>query len=157
MNDHIGKPLDTNTLMEKLDVYLGGKDPRLVSVPDPLGYSAQRPIINVSDGLARMMKNKELYMKLLTDFVNSRTPEELIECVVSGDFANSARIAHTLRGGAANLGLDRLADIVSAVEAQAKANLESGNMLPALREALEDTRNAIRTLLEDEENSFVMK
>jgi two-component system sensor histidine kinase/response regulator len=79
------------------------------SAPTPAPAGDGLPAIdglNAADGLARVGGNRQLYLKLLRQFVDQQGPSvaQIAEALVKRDGAAAERLAHSLKGVAANLG-----------------------------------------------------
>lgn len=177
MNDHIGKPIDTDELITNLNKYLhtdniAKKDNsctntaiRQDSMPAAYNsidfanrppseaasdYPEFLPFIDVKTGLGRLMNNKNLYFMLLKNFTGSKTAAELITAVQEGNFAQMSHTAHTLKGVSANLGLTYLSDIAATIEKRAKNMTDAGDLVSSLAKAIDATMISINRLLESE-------
>ncbi len=60
--------------------------------------------------LARMGNSEKMLEKFVRKFSNDKTFGELLTSFESGDYTVAFRMAHTLKGLCANLGLDKLHD-----------------------------------------------
>ena len=58
--------------------------------------------------LTRMCNSEKILDKFVRKFQNDKTAEELFAAYESGDYETAFRMAHTLKGLCANLGLDKL-------------------------------------------------
>lgn len=58
--------------------------------------------------LARMANSEKMLMKFVKKFPNDPSAAELFSSFEKGDFQTAFRMAHTMKGLCANLGLDRL-------------------------------------------------
>jgi len=166
MNEHIGKPVDTEELLTKLAAHLKPKaaPAKPGSSYKPLTsdagheqltadkYEKFLPAIDVPNGLSRVMNNKKLYFTLLKNFSGRQMADELIKSIKDADFGKTAQIARTMRGTAANLGLKTLEDIAASVEGQATLKMDAAPLITALDEAADLTARCIKSLLEGGEN-----
>ena len=91
---------------------------------------------NFSEGIARMMNNRNLYVRLLTKFQATDNMEALRQAMQAGDPEKIRMEAHTLKGVAANLGLNGLSNKASDLD-------------HAVRDGHMDTINALMQLIED--------
>jgi CheY-like chemotaxis protein len=123
MNDHITKPIDPAQLFGTLGRWLGRNEaPRRAVVvaaadqrrgPEPV-LPARLAGFDLADGLRRLKGNRALYGRLLVNFADQhrQTADDIRTALETGDFERACRLAHTLKGVAANL---------SAYEVQAAA------------------------------------
>ena len=58
--------------------------------------------------LTRMCNSEKILDKFVRKFLNDKTSEELFSAYERGDYETAFRMAHTLKGLCANLGLDKL-------------------------------------------------
>ncbi len=90
-------------------------------------------ILNWQDGVARVVNNRGLYAKLLIRFADSLgdAPEKLAAAITAGDMDDAQMQAHTIKGTAANLGAEALAEAGRVMEAALK---DGAGVEPALEE-----------------------
>ncbi|HEY9193644.1 MAG TPA: response regulator, partial [Methyloversatilis sp.] len=117
MNDHIAKPVDPEDLWVKLLRYvkprpaaramaeIGAARPMTetaVGLPDLAGIEG----LDVAAGLGLALGRPSLYLSLLDKFVagNRDFPDRFAACLAAGDWPSAERLAHTLKGGAAQVG-----------------------------------------------------
>jgi signal transduction histidine kinase/CheY-like chemotaxis protein len=127
MQDHIAKPIDPDRLIATLLHWAGtpgidsasgmaGED--LVAVPaaDSI-LPAALPGIDLAFGL-RTCGNAALYRELLVDFAHhyADAPAALERMMRDGKHGDAVMLVHTLRGAAANLGMQQLAAAATALE-----------------------------------------
>ncbi len=128
MNDYVTKPINPSEVFAVLVKWIKpgirhGADAALLSHDaDSADSHHSWPEIHgiaLDDGLARLGGNRQLYVKLLGQFRTSHadTVDKIKEAIADGDQRTAARLAHTVKGVAANLGADWLA--------MASAKLES--------------------------------
>lgn len=58
--------------------------------------------------MERFIGNEDLYEKFLLKFINDKSYTHMLDMIASGNVEESFKAAHTLKGVAANLGLDNL-------------------------------------------------
>ena len=135
MNDHIAKPIDPEVLWSKLlqwvkplrapeKVGAGGTAPG-VAVPDSHHYqSAQITALAAISGLDPMiglrlaLGREELYFSLLAKFISSQHDfaTRMTAALASADSRTAIRLAHTLKGAAAQIGATELPQIAEQLE-----------------------------------------
>ena len=71
---------------------------------------------NFTEGIVRMMNNRNLYVRLLSKFIAADNLIGLRDAVNSGDAEKIRVEAHTLKGVAANLGLTGLSAKAAALD-----------------------------------------
>ena len=156
MNEHIGKPIDTQLLFKKLAYYLQPKGPQLQktekinnqSIALEPEYADFLPAIDVLDGLGRVMSNKKLYLTLIKNFLSAGMANELIRSIKDGDFIKTQRAAHALKGVSANLGFTEVNTLVSRIETEAKMAIDSTENIAGLEIAIDHLNRLIKKLLE---------
>ncbi|WP_459927281.1 Hpt domain-containing protein [Desulfosporosinus burensis] len=87
------------------------------------------PGIMLVRGLARVGGNQKLYKKLLLQFraSNVDTLDNINTALSKGDYTTAGRLAHTVKGVAANIGADQLAAVSSELETALKQGSIAGN------------------------------
>ena len=100
------------------------------------GEGASEPECNFTEGIARMMNNRSLYVRLLTKFQTTDNMTPLRVAVESGDGEKIRMEAHTLKGVAANLGLKNL-------------SARAANLDNAIREGHQDQAASLMQLIEE--------
>ena len=136
MNDHLGKPIDLNELINKLEKYL--KAPELTAIGSDL------PCIDVKEGMGRLGNDRKIYKRLLESFTGPQLADELAKAVANKDRDGMVRSAHTLKGAASNLSLARIADISDHIEQRARQDEPFEDLFTLLNEAMAETIQAIK-------------
>jgi PAS domain S-box-containing protein len=122
MNDHIGKPIDPRAFFATLARWAGSHQH---SVGRSQAATEKRESIfpeiegiDVAGGLERVVGNEQLYRDLLTQFVakHESSPAEIKAVLESGDRSQAERIAHSLKGVAGNLGINRIFRLATSLE-----------------------------------------
>lgn len=90
--------------------------------------------IDVDDALKRVGGNMGLYQKLLGRFAESNQLEELESLLASGNIEDATRMAHTIKGVAANLSLLKLRFTSADLEQSLKEGTDYTEKLDELRE-----------------------
>jgi signal transduction histidine kinase/CheY-like chemotaxis protein len=156
MNDHLGKPINVGELHRQLVAWI---KPRRNEQPlqerlrplEPAGaFPAELPGIDLTEGLARMNGNHDLYRKLLRNFGESTQTlvAELRKVLVVGDLEQARRMAHQLKGVAGNLSATGVFTTARDLEAACRAERkeEAQQILSLLEERLSEIRVAVATL-----------
>ncbi|MEH6824738.1 MAG: ATP-binding protein [Motiliproteus sp.] len=130
-NDYLSKPLEMDRLWEVLGQWIPAADRtpyRMDSAAQEseasgLSLPEQLPGIEIATALARVGGNAALYCTLLQDFQRQYrgVDEQLRELILQRDYADTWRLAHSLKGVASNLGIMELAQAAKVIEHQAKA------------------------------------
>jgi two-component system, sensor histidine kinase and response regulator len=162
MNDHLTKPIDPRQLMETLAKWI---KPGKREVPDDLASRTEQrekalaeddlplegsPGISIKSGLAKVAGNRGLYKKLLGQFCEkNRDAVRAIQTAMNKNDADLAtRLAHTIKGVAANLGADPLSHAAAEVERAVKAGeRELDHLLVPLGTKLDEVVASIDNLL----------
>jgi signal transduction histidine kinase/CheY-like chemotaxis protein/HAMP domain-containing protein len=100
MNDHVSKPIDPAVFFQTLLRYYRTE---LVSVGDALPHCEG---LDTEVGLRHLAGNRQLYLKLLREFVEQQAPvpQDIGAALDRNDAATAGRLAHTLKGLAGTLG-----------------------------------------------------
>ncbi len=126
MNEHIGKPFDLRQLIEVLLRLTARPQPRpskvsqLVPVVLPPGLAAQAAErgFDLAPALERCLGKVAIYQRMLNGFAikAQQWPDELAGHLAAKRRPDAAMSAHSLKGLAATLGINRLADLMAGVE-----------------------------------------
>lgn len=163
MNDHVGKPFELEDLVRTLLHHSG----RGTSAPSPLpaahaalppasgeaSASAERALLDRTAALRRMGGNQALLDELTAAFVNDLPllrPAWLQE-LAQGAQVEARRRMHSLKGTAATVGADRLADAARTLEALLDgasdlAEVAHSEASVQLQSVLKDTLQALAAL-----------
>lgn len=103
-------------------------------------------ILHWEDGVARVVNNRGLYAKLLGKFAVSQAnvPDAIAAAIHAGNMEEAKHLTHTLKGTAANLGAELLADAGMVLEEALKNNADTTQPLATVRECLEQTLDAMK-------------
>jgi two-component system, sensor histidine kinase and response regulator len=133
MNDHVGKPINMQSLLRTLLKWVKPAHPRhyeahAANHDTDLGAAAfnadldwanlELPGLKVFKGLNRLGGSHKLYFKLLKSFTKAHAASaaEILACLANRDFKTLHRLAHTLKGVATTLGADELHSCAAALE-----------------------------------------
>lgn len=161
MNDHIAKPIDPDTLIIKLLQWIKtnhGSDASLNVSPRGLDATTEaltmrlrlfRNIagLDVDSGLARCLSRGSLYLSLLRRFVDEQQDvlPRINLAITSGEMELAERLAHTLKGVAAQIGADRVSDCAGRLERQLGTPADR----KILEQSVAELRSALGPLIED--------
>ena len=109
----------------------------------------QKNVIAVEEALKRVVNNKKLFHRLLSNFSGRKMVEDIEKALQAGDSEEAARACHALRGLAANLSMQPLADITSRLEECIKSGEASEVLLIELNGNLDAVEEAIEEILSD--------
>jgi two-component system sensor histidine kinase/response regulator len=139
MNDHISKPIDPANLIETVSRFFTTAGvPTDIASPDH--HAAASELFSMSrvdtrDGLARVAGNHKLFLKLLRQFVEQQGSAvgQIAEALKNGSTEVAERMAHTLKGVAANLGVREVPSAAGAVEKLIRDRARSEDVSSSLR------------------------
>ncbi|WP_426337058.1 MHYT domain-containing protein [Pseudoduganella sp. R-31] len=133
MDGFTTKPVDVAVLTQELARVLGMPSgaPQLAPAASPV----RGMVLNADKGLARWAGQREAYQRALQRFAQDyeSAQRELGSAIAAGQHAACAALAHRLRGAAANLGMEQLADALWRLETGLQAQ-DGRAGLPALLE-----------------------
>jgi PAS domain S-box-containing protein len=166
MNDHITKPIDPDLLYRTVLAFAGQRVvPRAsaaIQAPrdPPHGPGATAAAtselagiagIDTVDGLRRVAGNERLYRAMLRQYADDQadTPTALRAALAAGDAKTAERLAHTLKGVSATLGIKPASEAAAVVEDRIRHDGLEGikDDLAALEEATAAVIAAIRAAL----------
>ncbi len=139
MNDHVSKPIEPDALFATLmrwakprQVQAGGSEGRAAKPSDEIRLP-EIDGVDVARGLVRVAGNKRLYRDLLSQFAVKQADVNLqiLAAIEAGDNKLAERIAHTVKGVAGNIGLEK---VITAAERLERAIREVDPAVPALAE-----------------------
>ncbi|EPR5514107.1 response regulator, partial [Vibrio vulnificus] len=134
MNDHVAKPINVHNLYQVLSQYLSASNAAShtlsshstsssQSTPDRTASADEDDLptlsgINLKEAIFNTGGNKESYLSILSRFLEMQLEELPMfkEVVEKEDWDMAARMAHTLKGAAANLGVTPLAQLAVKME-----------------------------------------
>jgi two-component system sensor histidine kinase/response regulator len=135
MNDYLAKPIDPDKLFDALLRWIPARTaaPNVAAAP---AVTAQRPPadsapleipgIDTQTAVKRTGGNQQRYVSLLRRFADSQVGAagEIRAALEAQDHATAQRIAHSLKGAAANLGANALATAAGSAEVAIKTQSE---------------------------------
>jgi PAS domain S-box-containing protein len=131
MNDHLPKPIDPDELVRALLRWIapGKRQPppeaataEAAPPPDDLPL-AGLPGLSVKLGLSRVGGNRKLYRQLVAKFgvQHADAATAIRQSLTAGDAKTAARLAHTLKSVAGNIGAEELSHAAGELERALKA------------------------------------
>ena len=151
MNEHVGKPYDVEQLVGMVLRYAtpGAGAAAAFDVPAPTPADAAGPgsalpaDMDLQSALKRMGGNAGVYTQVARNFADTLPclVEDLAALVAAGDLDGVCRCAHTGKGTAATMGLDRLSAQLRQLERVCKA----GGSSAAQSDAVDALRPLVRT------------
>ncbi len=168
MNDFVTKPIEPHGLWSALSKWIKPRDGlglvgrnterRTSGDGSVMSALADIPGLDARVGLAHSSGNADLYVQLLKRFVKSQehTANDMQRLISNGDHANAERMAHTVRGVAANLGagpLTQAAQVLESALRHSSPTVELRTHAEALVSALGSVRDALRSALSLEADS----
>ncbi|EKF9772421.1 response regulator [Vibrio cholerae] len=130
MNDHLSKPIEVDKFYQVLRHFLQVSDEQSFSSHSPNKPSASKPAMNalldlpqltgvdLEQAIFRIGGNQQRYFEILRHFIDSQVDElnSVTGLIEAQDWSSATRVAHTLKGSAANLGLEALAQLAAEME-----------------------------------------
>ncbi|MCD0418665.1 transporter substrate-binding domain-containing protein [Rubrivivax sp. JA1024] len=147
MDGHIAKPIDPRRLASQLQGCLerGAEPvPAVVAPPSPAPAPPDPGVLDIETGLRLAGGRRGLYERLLRRFADSRgtIAGRVGEALAGGDVAAARLAAHTLKGGAAQIG----AAAVSALAAVLEQSIRAGVPLEQLQAQQAELERALAAL-----------
>jgi two-component system, sensor histidine kinase and response regulator len=140
MVEHLTKPVQPGRLYATLLRFMA-RDPSPGIDPvaeDDLGAQAPLPVLDMEGGIQRIGGDRDLYRRLLLVFREEYGghPAMIRKAFQARDKDQALRAIHALKGGAANIGAERVHQAAKALEAVLKGNasLESPEVLHGLEQ-----------------------
>jgi two-component system sensor histidine kinase/response regulator len=142
MNDHVSKPIDPDLLFQTLarccarvPGHVAPSPVAFAGVPSPAVEVPLIPGIDCAGGLRRVAGNAELYVELLRHFLTDQADAvvRLRAALQAGDRQSAERIAHTLKGVAANIGATEVRDQAGVIERALRTGGEGNALEVSLR------------------------
>jgi len=158
MDDHVSKPIDPDTFLDTVlrwarrdGTAAAGAHPA-AALPEP--DAAPAPVLDVAQGLHRVVGKVGLYRELLQRLLESLPSVlgQLGQALRAGDLGAAAAAAHSLKGTAGSLGARALQGLLGAHEAawldgQGPQDMEA--VLRGIEEAVAQLGSAVQAALSD--------
>jgi PAS domain S-box-containing protein len=128
MNDYISKPVSPDELKAKLAKWRAGKDGSArppapqPSDPDPAMESGAPMLLNIEAGLKRAMGDRAFFKELVEAFLLELPGhiQAVEEALAQKNAETMSHCAHAIKGAAANLSMELLADAARELELSAR-------------------------------------
>jgi signal transduction histidine kinase/DNA-binding response OmpR family regulator len=151
MNDYLTKPIEPQRLFETLAMWLhdggrmlGGEPPSAceselpeprTSADCPLSLEALQQVMDVPQALARLNGKESLLLSILKNFLGEvpRPEDSIAAAVETGNAAAGFRLAHTLKGVAANLAFAEVSEAAHELEKLMRTGTTEGCDVPLFR------------------------
>ncbi len=159
MNDHVAKPINASQLFETMAKWITPAQPKALTLKKP---QAQSPglqqtnntiaaPIDVQKGLEISLGSTELYHDLLGRFLRNETDFANVfkQHLANNDHQTGKLAAHSLRGSAANIGANTLANIAKQLELACDKNFDQATTAPllsAINNAMEEVKIHIQSM-----------
>ncbi|MDR5171082.1 response regulator [Methylobacillus flagellatus] len=151
MAAHITKPINPDMLYQALACIHVGHEATPGDAAQAIGGYAELEIegFNVPEALRRVAGNQELYRRLLRQFIQSQqgVPDQIRNALQEERRPDAVRLAHTLKGVAANLGAQALSDAAAGLEQALVENADTGPALARLESDLASAVAAVARVL----------
>ncbi len=155
MNDHISKPIDVQQLFIRLHQWIGPRARQQAlpdGTPDPRSDTIALPAVpglQLDTALQRLGGDAELLHTLLRRFCDTQcdAPARISQALAAGDRDTAARIAHTLKGLAGNIGAEALAARAADIDSRLRNGQDAEAALHGLAGALATLGSGIRAAL----------
>ena len=150
MNDHIAKPLDVAQMFRTMARWITPAASESATVRETTATPPSQEIAEIDGldqgaGLAVVRGNSALYRRLLLRFAEQqRDFEQQFRQAQNEEQDTAIRLAHTLKGVAANLGATRVQQAAASLEESCKA--ADGNLEQRLSELLNELGPLLRAL-----------
>ena len=156
MNDHVGKPIDPESLFATLARWTQTHQ-RQASHDSVRSSDADNAVIlpriegvDTEVGLKRVAGNKQLYRNLLIQFAEKQgsVAGRISKAIEDGERQDAERIAHSLKGAAGNLAMNQLFELAGDLERAIRdSKPEAANLVEDLTLALDRQVANIRAAL----------
>jgi HPt (histidine-containing phosphotransfer) domain-containing protein len=149
MNDFVSKPVDPERLRQILSAWIfeqaeeAGAPP--TAKPEKPRKSGHQKQIDQAAGLKFLDGNMQNYEHMLMKFAgaHARDAEQISAFLASGDHITAERVAHTLKGVAATLGMSRIQELAKWLQQELHAGLGEIELRAELAQLSEHIQAAV--------------
>ncbi len=155
MNDFVAKPVEPSCLKAALSYFIPESDPETEgttfitasAITEPTGEVHKAQLIDLQIGLNYFAGRMESYKKMLGKFSESKTETAtyIAACLGEGDTETAERLAHSLKGTAATLGIEAVRQLAFSIE----LGIRAGSNGSVLNESIEEL-TAVLSMVKDE-------
>jgi len=127
MVDHVGKPVDLETLIATLLRHVGRPGSDSPAPPSAAAEHANSPPIDRARAIQRLGGNPVFYDRVVASFLqdSAQCHTHLVQAAAQSDFQEAARHTHTLRSLAATVGANALSATAARTETLLKLRSQS--------------------------------
>ena len=149
MDDYIAKPVQPAELLEKLGSWLtkAAMSREMVAPDESVPALNMKEIFDEDELMTRLMEDQTLLQRIITAFFTD-TPthlQQLKKAVADQDYSQGRRLAHNIKGSAANVSAPALRQAALAVETLIKE--EKFDQLPESMKQLEKQMNVFTAII----------
>jgi PAS domain S-box-containing protein len=155
MNDFVAKPVEPSCLKATLSHFIPDSNPgtegrtfiTASAITEPTSEVHKAQLIDLQIGLSYFVGRRERYKKMLGKFSESQaeTATHIAACLREGDTETAERLAHSLKGNAATLGIEAVHQLAFSIE----SGIRAGSNGPVLNEIIEELA-AVLSMVKDE-------
>ncbi len=150
MNDFVSKPVDPERLRQILSAWIFEQAEETGAALPPTKQaeqqkSSQEKQVDQATGLKFLDGNLQNYEHMLMKFAgtHARDAEQIAAFVASGDHISAERVAHTLKGVAATLGMSRIQELAKWLQQELHAGLGENELREELTQLSEHLQAAV--------------
>ncbi len=140
MNSHVPKPVEFDSLIEKLVEFLPANNRN----GDKIEISEY---IDIEEALTRVRGNEKVYKALLGNFMKNSKFELLKSEISRNEYEKAFKTAHSIKGAAANLSLIAIYRIINIIEHEILDGRNTSESMEEAQTVLADTMRCIETYL----------
>ncbi|MDR1026425.1 MAG: response regulator [Lactobacillus sp.] len=151
MNGHLGKPIDRDSIIDRIVFYTSSKV-KSATASEPVakeeaGAESYLPYIDLEEFKKRLGCDEDTCKILLKSFAEENDSEELIEAMNQRDWQKAKDVAHKIKGIAGNLSLKELYDISSTIDKELKEGQDVLVHMDKLKQVANETKSAVNRFI----------